>query len=301
MQQSDRAGLLFALLGFVIFSFTDATMKSMGGEWPPTAVGAVRYLLAAITFSGILVVTEGKEKLWRIPVFRLQLLRGVSIAVVTLCMFVSVWLMPLAQATAITFMQPMLTALLATLFLGERLRRAALLATVVGFSGVIIVLRPNLAAIGWVALLPLVVATGMACLMTGNRASVGAASPLASQAYLCNIAAIVLVLASIAGDISGIAELQIGWPSWSVLARCAFVAAGASSAHFLIYLGATRAGAATIAPMAYFQLLMSVVLGWAIFGERPDAITLLGAGVIVSAGLFLWQFGRRRDLARPAN
>jgi len=99
----------------------------------------------------------------------------------------------------------------------------------------------------------------------------------------------VLLIAAYIGHVSGVKQLALSWPDWTIIARCAFVALSASTAHFLVYMGTTRAGAATIAPMTYVQLLVAAGLGWAVFGERPDAMTLLGAVIIVGAGLFLWN------------
>jgi drug/metabolite transporter (DMT)-like permease len=58
-----------------------------------------------------------------------------------------------------------------------------------------------------------------------------------------------------------------------------------------------RAGAATVAPMTYIQILVATVLGWAIFNDQPDAMTLLGASIIVGAGLYVWRAGKARELA----
>jgi drug/metabolite transporter (DMT)-like permease len=79
------------------------------------------------------------------------------------------------------------------------------------------------------------------------------------------------------------------------MARCAVVALFASTAHWLIYLGTTRAGAASIAPMSYAQMLVAGTIGWAWFGDRPDLMTLLGAAIIIAAGLYLWRAGQVRE------
>jgi drug/metabolite transporter (DMT)-like permease len=230
----------------------------------------------------------------------LQWLRGLSVAVATIAMFTAVWLMPLAEATTITFTQPMITALLAALFLGERLRPAAIVATLVAFVGVVIVLRPNFAAIGLAALLPLVAALAMAVLMIANRAAAGAAGPWAMQAYVSITASVLLVGASLIGHWSGSPRFTMHWPEWHVFARCAFIAFSATLAHLMIYMGTVRAGAATVAPMTYGQLLGAVVLGWIFFDEAPDPAALLGAAVIVGAGLYLWHIGRTREPAQAA-
>ena len=295
MHQSDRAGLLFTLAGFATLSIGDAIIKGMAGMWPPTAMAATRYIIAAIGLGGMLVAREGWGALIHMPKARLQWVRGLSVAVSTIAMFTAVWLMPLAEATTITFTQPMITALLATVFLGERLRRAAIVATLVAFAGVVIVLRPNVAEIGLAALLPLLVAFSMAVLMIANRATAGAAGLWAMQTYIAVTASVFLIIATLVGHWSGVARFAMHWPAWHVFARCAFIALSATMAHLMIYMGTVRAGAATVAPMTYGQLLGAVVLGWLFFGDLPDPVALLGAAIIVGAGLYLWMIGRVRQ------
>ena len=294
MQQSDRAGLLFALAGFVLLSIGDTIVKSMADEWTPTAVAAFRYTLGAVALSSLLLAREGTAPLKSIPRPLVQAIRGLGVGIATLAFFGSVWLMPLADAVAITFTQPMITALLASIFLGERLRASTIAATVVAFVGVLIILRPNFAEIGWAALLPLVCAFGMAMLMTANRAAAGAGTVLAAQAYVAIGAAVVLVGAAVLGETSGIEGVRWFWPEWHVLARAATVAVTATTAHWLIFMGTERAGAATIAPMTYVQILVAASLAWIFFDEAPDAVAVLGAALIVASGLWLWNRSRQR-------
>ena len=293
MQQSDRAGLLFALAGFCLLSVGDVVVKSMADEWTPTAVAAVRYALGAVGLSALLLAAEGTKPLRRVPRPAVQALRGLGVGVATLAFFGSVWLMPLADAVAITFTQPMITAVLASLFLGERLRKATLVAIAVAFAGVLVILRPNFAEIGFAALLPLLCALGMAVLVTANRAASGSGSALAAQAYVAIGGAAVLVSAAAIGHASGFEALRFYWPEWHVLARTAFVAVSASTAHWLIYMGTERAGAATVAPMTYSQIIVATALAWIFFGEAPDLVAMLGAALIVGAGLWLWSRSRR--------
>jgi len=300
MQQSDRAGLVYVLAGFSTLSIGDAIVKGMAGLWPAPAMAATRYVLAAIVLSALLARKEGWGAIRRMPRARLQWVRGLAVSLATMAMFTALWLMPLAEATTITFTQPMITALLAALLLGERLRPAAMVATLVGFAGVVIVLRPNFIAIGPAALLPLLAAASMAMLMIANRAASGVGSALAMQAYVAMTAAVLLVTATIAGHFSGVEQLRMHWPEWHVLARCAFIAVSATAAHWLIYLGTAKAGAATVAPMTYGQLLAAALLGWTFFGETPDAWALLGAAIIIGAGLFLWHINRRRSRPEAA-
>lgn len=295
MQASESRGLLIALAGFSLLSLGDAVVKTMAGQWAPTAIATMRYMLGAAGLSALLLAREGPAA-FRAPRPRIHLLRGFAVALATCGFFTAVALMPLAEATAITFTSPMLTALLAALLLGEPARRETWIATALAFIGVLIVLRPNFAVIGWPALLPLASALGMSILVIGNRSVAGAASALAMQVYVACAAAPMLVLFTLAGHWSGIPRFHVAMPDWTVLARCAFVAVCASSAHWLIFLGTTRAGAATIAPMTYVQLLIAGTVGWIGFGEAPDVLALVGAALIVASGIYLWRAGRVREV-----
>src|SRR3546814_17834868 len=98
----------------------------------------------------------------------IQFGRGASVAMATLCFYVGVQLMPLADVTAVQFVSPVFVALLSPLMLSERTPVVAWVSTLVAMTGVMIVLRPNL-ALGPAALLPVLAALGMALLVIFNR------------------------------------------------------------------------------------------------------------------------------------
>ncbi len=299
MQHSDRAGLLYALAGFCTLSIGDAIIKGMAGEWPAPAMAATRYVAGTLLLAVLLVRSEGVAAL-RLPKDPLQWVRGVAISLSAVGMFLAVWLMPLAEATTIAFTQPMITAVLAMIVLGERARLSTWLATLVAFAGVFLVLRPNFETAGWGVLFPLMGATGMAVTIIANRKVHGRASVLAMQYYMSVTAMIFLLAATTAGHLSGLENFHMHWPHWSVAARCVFIGLTATLAQWLIYMGTARAGAGTVAPMTYGQLLMATVLGAMFFGDWPDVTGLAGAAVIIGAGLFLWWRGRVADRAARA-
>ena len=285
---SARSGLLFALCGFALLSVGDAVIKSIAGAWPGTAVAALRYSIGAIGLGTLLFLKEGRQG-FAIPMPRFQLLRGCAVALATICFFSSIFLMPLAEATAIGFTSPMITGILSFIFLREATSRTKWLATVMAFGGVLLIMRPNLAELGWAALLPLVAALSMACVMIGNRAVAGAGSPLLMQFLVASVAVPFILTAAILGHFSGFDALHIDVPDWTIVARCAVVAMTATSAHWLIFMGTTRASAADIAPMSYVQLLIALALGILIFGDWPDLTSLTGSGIIIAAGMLLWR------------
>lgn len=285
---SVRSGLIFALCGFALLSCGDAIIKSIAGAWPGTAVAALRYSVGAIGLGVFLLIKEGQQG-FALPRPKIQLMRGAAVAAATILFFSSIFLMPLAEATAIGFTAPMITALLSAIFLKERPRPATWIASVAAFAGVLIILRPNLSELGWVAFMPLGAATCMALMMMGNRAVAGAGSPLLMQFLVASIAVPFVIAAAMAGHFSGVEALRVGMPDWTIIARCCIVAVTASFAHWLIFMATTRASASQVAPMTYVQLLVAMVLGIAAFGDWPDATSLLGSAIIIGAGLYLWH------------
>jgi drug/metabolite transporter (DMT)-like permease len=288
-QARARAALLLALAGFCSLSIGDAVVKSIAGAWPATAVAALRYSFGLLGLGLYVALRHGRAGLV-MPRPALQAGRGAAVTLATLCFFFGVMAMPLADATAIQFTSPILTALLAPLVVGERTSRATWGATLLAFAGVLVVLRPNLAEIGFAALFPLGAAFGMSWLLMFNRMTAGDAPVMVMQFLLAVFAAPMLVAAALLLHLSGL--VAIGPPSALTVVKCVGVAVFATTGHALIFAAVGRASASTVAPMTYVQLLLAAGLGWLWFGDAPDAATFGGAALIIGGGLLLWSAQR---------
>ena len=290
---SVRSALILALCGFAILSVGDALVKTMAGQWPGTAVATLRYSAGAAGLAIVVAFTEGRRG-FRVPRPWLQLGRGAGVALATICFFLGVMAMPLADATAIQFTSPMITGLLSAVLLGERAGKAVWTATFMAFVGVLIVLRPNVLALGATALYPLGAALGMSILMICNRKAAGAASPVAMQFLAAATASPILIAATVGLALTGDPQFHIPEPPLSVVVKCLTIAVTATVAHLLIYTATVRASAAVVAPMTYVQLLIAAVLGWIMFSAPPDWSTVGGATMIVMGGLWLWRSQKPR-------
>ncbi|MBC2777354.1 DMT family transporter [Parasphingopyxis marina] len=294
VQESGRSsdhvamGLMLAMLGFAGLSVGDAIIKSIAGAWPGTAVSLLRYVIGTAGLLVALLIVEGKQGL-RCPMPWIQLARGVTISLGSVCFFSAIFLMPLADATAIQFTSPMFAALFSALILRERMPLVAWIATLVAFVGVLMVLRPNFATLGWAALLPMGTAIGMSLNMILNRMVSQAGSALLMQLLVSAIAIPVLAVATAFGHFSGIEALHVTVPDWTIVARIAVVACTATVALMLIYLATTKASAAVTAPMTYVQILVALGLGMLFYQDYPDPLALGGAALIIAAGLWLWS------------
>jgi len=290
MRSATSSGFAYAVSGFALLSVGDAVIKTMAGDWPAFAVAALRFSIGALGLSVLLWRREGSRAF--VPANPwLQIARGACLAFASAAFFSAIYIMPLAEAMAIAFLAPILTQILAGVFLKENVPGKIYAVSLIALAGVAIILRPNLALLGWAAFLPLVSAFFFSLLMVLNRASAGQGSALSMQVFVAAVCAPILIVLAGLAKISGLAALDFGWPSLDVVARCAFVAVTASTAHYLAYLGTQQAGAAEVAPAIYVQMLVAVFMGALVFGDMPDGWTLLGAGLIISAGLYLWRDG----------
>jgi drug/metabolite transporter (DMT)-like permease len=288
-------GFLIALCGFSILSCGDAIIKSMADEWPIPAVAALRFTLA-IPLLTIMVATLDGRAGFSLSRPWLQLGRGLALAISSVLFFLSLKVMPLAEATAIVFISPVVTAILSAVFLKEPMQRQAWIATGLALAGVAIVLRPNVALFGTAALLPLFAAFFFSLMIILNRTASGTGGAMGLQWILVLIAAPTVSAFAFAGHSAGIADMTITMPDWSIILRCACVAVSASTAHWLIFQGTTRTTAANAAQAVYVQLPVALLLDAMLFRNFPDTLALAGAALIVGAGLMMW-LGQRQNQA----
>lgn len=286
------SGILLALIAFSGFPIGDAFIKSMAGDWPAPAVAALRFTIGAIALAVILFWREGRAG-FQISRPWLHAARGLTLAVGTITFFSAIYIMPLADAVAISFVNPILTALFSGWFLKEKMRPATWVATIVAFGGVLIMLRPNLAAFGWIAILPLFSAVAMASMLILNRMVSSQRSIFAAQFYIAFWAAIFLSIAAGIGHFLLPVMHIPGAPDWGVILRCMIVAVTATSCHFLLYMATMRTTAAAIAPIVYIQLIIASLISVFVFGDAIDPLALVGGGLILLSGLFLWRSERK--------
>jgi drug/metabolite transporter (DMT)-like permease len=290
-------GFLIAMAGFGLLSCGDAVIKSMAGLWPVPAIAALRFSLAVPLLALIVAIKDGSggfavQRPW------VQAGRGIMLSASSMLFFLSLFAMPIAEATSIVFVSPVITALLSAVLLKEPLHPRAWLATGLALAGVALVLRPNLAELGAVALLPLAAAFFFSGMIILNRVAASTGGAMALQWVMVLVAAPVVVLVAFLGDMSGEPSLVVGWPETSVVLRCALVAVSASAAHWLIFQGTVRSTAADAAQSVYIQLPVALVIDALIFRHFPDAMALAGTVLIVCAGLSMWLSQRRIAAAR---
>jgi drug/metabolite transporter (DMT)-like permease len=206
-----------------------------------------------------------------------------------LCFFTGVKYLPLAKAASISFTTPFIVALLAWPLLGERMTAGRVGAVAVAFLGVLVVIRPGTEVFQWAAMILLASAFFYALyqILTRRVAEKDSAETSALYSPLLATAAMSMVLPFVWAPLA----------SWTDAALLGSLGILGGTAHYFVARAMMYAQANIIAPFGYWQLVASVVVGYVISGYLPDALTWIGAGIIVCAGLYIaWSETR----ARPA-
>jgi drug/metabolite transporter (DMT)-like permease len=207
----------------------------------------------------------------------LQLWRGVALLASSLFFISGLRFLPVAEASATAFVSPIFVTALSILFLSERVGLRRWLATVVGLSGVLIILRPGTSAFHPAAFFPLISAAGWACTLIMTRMMSGKEH-----------ASTVMTYSSIAGLAILTLLVPLVWiaPTWHDVFFGVLVGVASTAGQWIVVLAFRYADASVLAPFSYTQLLWVGILGFLIFGEVPDIWTVAGAGLIVGSGLY---------------
>lgn len=203
----------------------------------------------------------------------------------------AIQVMPVANALAIFFVEPLILTLLAWLALKERVGSRRLAAILVGLAGALLVLRPNVSTYGSAALFPLAAAALFACYLLTTRMMSLRGGPLTPQFWTGVFAAIALAVCMAALTPEAV-DGRAGGALTSVELSL-FLALGllAAFAHQRIVRALALVEAGAAAPLQYLELVSATLLGWLVFAEFPDAPTWLGAAIIISAGVYVFRRG----------
>jgi len=266
-----------------VFSLMDGVSKELTGRYDPVEVFWGRYLFHTLFLLPVLARGGGRDLLAS-PLPLLQLARGVLLLASGLLFITALSRLPLADATAVGFVAPVLVTALSIPLLGEQVGRARWLAVLTGFAGVLAVVRPAGAGFEPAALLPVCSATCWAGSLILTRRLAAVDSPLTTLLYT-----------AVAG--LALSSLMVPWlwhgPDAAGWLALAVLGALSAFAQYLLLRAFVLAGASVLAPFQYSQIVWSTAIGYLWFGTLPDGWTWAGAAVIMLSGLYLWQSERR--------
>lgn len=295
MARSDNlTAAIFMMVSMAAFTINDTFMKMLAGDLP---LNQLLFLRGVITSVAVGVMA------WRMGAFRFALggrdarliaLRTLAELGAAYCFLTALFNMPLANVTAILQALPLTLTLAAALFMREPVGWRRLAAILVGFAGVMLIVRPGPDGFNPYALYGL----GAVCCVTLRDLTTRGLSREVPSMLVTFVTSVSVMV------VFGLASMGTPWtPLGARETGLVAAAAGFVIVAYLFSIMVMRVGEISFsAPFRYTAILWALLLGWLAFGEWPDPLTLLGAGIVVGSGLFTLyreaRLGRRIALSQ---
>lgn len=289
--QNSR-GILYILGSMAAFTCEDTLLKVISADVPVGQILIGLGFIGAAVFLG-LTLRKGHKIFVASYWTPLLILRGLSEGAVAVTFVTALALVDLSTVAAVFQTTPLATTLGAALFLGEKVGWRRWTAILVGFSGVLFIVRPGASEFDPATLLVLATVVLIAFRDLVTR-SVNVAVPstlIGFQAFAAVVPAGVLL--------TGFAQTPLVVPDVSSVVLLSIASTVSVVGYFLLVTALRIAETAVIMPFRYTRLVFSIIAGMVVFSERPDLPMLIGSALIISAGLY--TFMRERQLARAGS
>lgn len=283
MQSTNlRRGALLMVLAAALFAGMGALAKYVATELPNEMVVFFRSAIGLLALLPLLM-QRGVAALrtTRLPGHVLRSLVGLGSMY---CFFYSLAHMSLAEAVLLNYSAPLFIPFVAWVWLGERASYRLLGAIALGFVGIALILKPGLAIFSPVSLVALASGVLAAIAMGGVRGLLSSEPTLRIVFYY-----------SLVSTLGAAVPLLWAWAPLPAHLWLALLGVGvcASAAHLLMTRAYAHAPAAQIGPFAYATIVFATALGWGVWGEVPDAMAVVGAAIVMVAGVLTIRFGAR--------
>jgi drug/metabolite transporter (DMT)-like permease len=279
------SAVLLIVLASACFTSVDVTVKHLSQRYPVPLLVWARWGVQTLLMLAILA-PRLRWNLVRTRRLPLHILRGLVLVGSGTCFFSALKYLPLAEATALNYMSPILVTLMAGWLLGERLTRPRWAFVVTGFVGMLLIVRPGTEVLHPAAFFALAAAALYATFQILTR-------KMSGEGLM-----VLLFFPSFVGTVVSSAIVPFfHYSAWYPISDIVlFVVIGIMGfvGHLLFIRAFQVASASAIAPFTYMQLVWSTLAGWLVFGSFPDAWTLSGIVVIAGSGVVLTWYERWR-------
>jgi drug/metabolite transporter (DMT)-like permease len=284
--QNIRLGIGLLLIAVALFTIGEAIVKSLAHDYDITQIVWARYIFHALVTYTVFS---------RVNVFRLarttrpglHIARSALMLAATTLFFTSLRYLALADAIAISFVGPLLVTALSIPILKEQVGIRRWMAILVGFGGVLFIIRPGMGVMHWAAVLPLCTAVCYAFYQILTRI---ASRSDDTQTSLFWMSAFGVVVSSVAVPFFWTMPGPIEWVMMAALGTVYGLG------HYLLIRGLEIAPASKLSPFLYTQIIWATLLGLVVFDQFPDGPTLIGGAIVIGSGLYIWW---RESVRRP--
>lgn len=273
-------GLLLMIMAGTAFSLKDAFVKLLDGQYSAILVVWGQFAFTGLLFLVISIAREGIAVVIPRP-FGQQILRSLFVLSGMGTFYAAITFIPLAEATAMQFMAPLVVSIVAPFVLKEKIGVRRILAVIAGFIGVIVIVRPELdgEVFGYMFGVASGILIGLYFVM--NRKLTPHATALATVAYSSCLGAI--AIAPLVALVPGVWELPRPEDFATIAAFLLVAMIGQVCIFSAFYYGE----ASVVSPFHYFQIVGALLFGYLFFGDFPDALSMAGIVIIVGSGIYI--------------
>ena len=277
LSQQNRAILM--MMGAIFFFATmDATAKAVSMQSSPLMALWARYFGQAMLV--LILIAPRLKSVAKTNFPKLQFLRSIFLLCATSSFFTGLSFLGLAESTAIMDVNPVLITLGAAIFLGEKLGPRRLFGIAAALIGALIIIRPGSGVFSWAAIFPLSAAVFYSAFSLVPRHVGNREDPWTSLFYGALLGSIILSI---------LVTFRWETPDLPTIGLMLLMGVFGTCAQLLMIRALSAGEAAMLAPFAYVGLLVATFWGVLVFGEFPDVWTIVGAVVIVAAGIYVWH------------
>ncbi|MBO6639941.1 MAG: DMT family transporter [Roseitalea sp.] len=290
--------MVLAVGGALLLPAMDAVAKLLGqtGAMSPAQVTFFRFAIQAV-FCLVWLLAAGGIVALRSNRFGINFVRGVLLGAASLFFFTALKYMPLADAIAVFFVEPLILTLLSFIVLREPAGWRRVAAVIVGFGGALVVIQPSYAVLGPVSLLPLGAATLFATYLILNRIAGRNDGAMVMQ-FVSGLGGMAIVAVAMAvGTVAGIDDLAVTPTAdltvWALVLLMGMIGL---LGHHLFVRAFQMAPASLLAPLQYIEIISAALFGFLLFSEFPTPTKWLGIGIIIASGLYVFWRERAHDV-----
>lgn len=277
-QPKPILGIGLMLLAMAILPMIDVLAKFLGQAGLPILVVVwARALFGTLMVAPMALRVKGASALWpRNPFYHIA--RAFLLSIATWFFFTALKYLPIADALAIFFVNPLVVTLFSALFLREKVGPRRWAAVAVGFIGTLIIIRPGMVEMNPGTIFALLAGTCLGSYFVMTRAGAGRdnANVLTFQTNIFATLGLTLLL-------------PLGWQmpepqQWLMLVGLGVIA---TLGHLLITLAYEQAEASLLAPLAFTEIIVATLVGWWFFSDLPDRWTVLGVAILIASALYI--------------
>lgn len=284
---SFAKAIALLLLAILLFDLMGAIIKHLGQHYPAQQLSMFRNIFGTVPSLVALFSSQSWHESGRpilIRQWKLALVRGLFIAAAQFCFYLSLARLEFATATTLTFSGPLLITLLSIPVHGQKVVLSHWLAVLIGFAGVVLVIRPGNELFSWSALLPLCAALGYA------------STSVTAKLFDDSVPTAIINLFAIVGALAGSITLVLatgGYVSVESLEDWLWLfgmGTAGGTAVFCLISAYRMTTPSTLSPFEYFGIPFSFILGWIFFSEAPFGRLFPGVFLIIGGGLLIvWK------------